>query len=296
MKRRVLFLVFSALVIFFGYVWHIGAWNLIFPKNSHDSIEPELPKFLNQPSVLVFSKTNQFRHKDSIKSGQAYFSELTSSKGLGVFLTENGASFNPGTLANFDVVVFLNVTGDVLNASQRKAFQQWLVDGGGWLGIHAAGDGSHVGWDWYMKNLVGATFTAHTMGPQFQEATILSEAPDHPVMFGLPKKWQHLEEWYSWDISPRQNGFLVFAGIDEKSYSPEERVFFGDRDLRMGDHPVVWGRCLRKGRSVYVAMGHKAEAFESQYIAELLSNAIDWLISEKVPSSDCSPHVNTKDE
>ena len=112
MKRRVLFLVFFALVIFFGYVWHIGAWNLIFPKNSHDSIEPELPKFLNQPSVLVFSKTNQFRHKDSITSGQAYFSELTSSKGIGVFLTENGASFNPGTLANFDVVVFLNVTGD----------------------------------------------------------------------------------------------------------------------------------------------------------------------------------------
>ena len=148
----------------------------------------------------------------------------------------------------------------------------------------------------YMENLIGATFTAHTMGPQFQEAVILNEAVDHPVMLELPKRWIHLEEWYSWDISPRQNGFSVFASIDEESYSPEERVFFGDRDLRMGDHPVVWGRCLGKGRSVYVAMGHNAEAFESQYIRQLLLNAIDWLASEKVASSDCGPNVGSKDE
>ena len=43
-------------------------------------------------------------------------------------------------------------------------------------------------------------------------------------------------------------------------------------------------------------MGHKAEAFESQYITELLSNAIDWLTLEKVASSDCSPPLATKDE
>ena len=296
MKKALLLLALCIPAIFLGYVWHIGAWNLMFPKISYDSVMPAFPKSINQPAVLVFSKTNQFRHKDSIKSGQVYFSELASRKGWGVFLTESGAAFNPETLTNFDVVVFLNVTGDVLDETQKEAFQRWFIDGGGWLGIHAAGDGSHGGWDWYMKNLVGATFTAHTMGPQFQVATILSQAPNHPVMAGLPKKWKHLEEWYSWNMSPRQNEFLVFAVIDEESYSPREKIFFDDRDLRMGDHPVVWGRCLEKGRSVYIAMGHKAEAFESQYITELLSNAIDWLTLEKVASSDCSPPLATKDE
>ncbi len=296
MKKTLLFLALCIPAIFLGYVWHVGAWNLIFPKSSYDSVKPALPDTLNHPAILVFSKTNQFRHKDSIESGKTYFAELASKKGSGIFLTENGAAFDSATLAHFDAVVFLNVTGDVLDESQKKSFQLWLTNGGGWLGIHAAGDGSHISWDWYMENLIGATFTAHTMGPQFQEAVILNEAVDHPVMFSLPKRWIHLEEWYSWDISPRQNGFYVFAGIDEESYSPEERIFFGDMDLRMGDHPVVWGRCQEKGRSVYVAMGHNAEAFESPYIRQLLSNAIDWLASEKVASSDCSPYVGSKDE
>ncbi len=93
----------------------------------------------------------------------------------GVFHTENGAVFNASDLARFAAVVFLNASGDVLDEAQEHAFQAWLEAGGGWLGIHSAGDDSHLAWQWYRDNLIGATFIAHPMNPQFQRATVVLE-------------------------------------------------------------------------------------------------------------------------
>ena len=70
----------------------------------------------------------------------------------------------------FDAVVFNNVSGDVFTPDQRAAFKAFVENGGGYLGIHAAGDNSHAAWDWYMKAILGTTFTgevveATTFGP-----------------------------------------------------------------------------------------------------------------------------------
>ena len=127
---------------------------------------------LNEPAILVFSKTNSFRHKDGIKAGNAFFQTLAEEQELGIFQTENSAVFNLEDLAGFSVVIFNNVTGDVLSESQEEAFRQWLESGGGWLGLHGAGDDSHSDWAWYVDTLIGAKFIAHIMGPQFQIATV----------------------------------------------------------------------------------------------------------------------------
>ncbi|NQZ99155.1 MAG: ThuA domain-containing protein, partial [Myxococcales bacterium] len=39
----------------------IGAWNLVFPNRTHETVAPELPEDLASPAVLVFTKTNGFR-------------------------------------------------------------------------------------------------------------------------------------------------------------------------------------------------------------------------------------------
>lgn len=268
-------------------IWYVGAWNIVFPNRTHDSVPPTLPADLGSPAVLLFSKTNGFRHTEGIAGGARAFTAIAAQRNLGLFHTENGAVFNAQDLEKFAAVVFLNASGDMLSAEQELAFQSWLESGGGWLGIHAAGDSSHLEWTWYRDNLIGADFTAHIMGPQFQRAAVILENHEHPALKGLPNVWDHEEEWYSWATSPRDEGFMILATLDEDSYSPVQKVFGNEVDLSMGDHPVVWTNCVGKGRSLYAAMGHRAEAFEQPQVRALLDNALRWLTSPQ--SGPCSP-------
>lgn len=275
----------ALVLISLAAIWYIGAWNIVFPSSRHDTVPPVLPMDLGDTAILVFSKTNSFRHKDGIPGGNALLRSLAENNGWGHFATENGAVFNAKDLQSFSVVVFNSASGDMLSAEQETAFQDWLQAGGGWVGIHAAGDSSHKGWTWYVDNLLGADFTAHILGPQTQAATVRVELGDHPVMAGLPASWEQEEEWYSWEESPRTRGFIPLATVDEASYDPFQRAFGSERDLRMGDHPVVWINCVGEGRSLYTAMGHWASAFDVPEYRLLLQNALAWAMGEG--SSGC---------
>lgn len=270
-------------------IWQVGAWHLVFPSHHHDTVAPAIPVDLKSPAILVFSKTNGFRHRDGIAGGTKAFESITRDHNWGMFHTENGAVFNARDLARFRVVVFLNASGDMLDAEQEAAFQDWLLAGGGWLGIHSAGDDSHLAWQWYRDNLIGADFTAHPMDPQFQRATVLHENHEHPVLRGMPGVWELEDEWYSWEKSPRLEGFTILATLDEDSYSPVQKLPGKQRDLRMGDHPVVWTSCVGSGRSVYAAMGHKAESFENEQFLRLITNALVWMLKDHKAGDVCSP-------
>jgi type 1 glutamine amidotransferase len=281
MLRAISLLTIVIVVVALVTIWQVGAWNLLFPSHQHDTVAPLIPAEMVSPAVLVFSKTNSFRHEEGIGGGLQALKSITSDHRWGMFHTENGAVFNDKDLKKFDAVVFLNASGDVLSAEQEAVFQSWLQAGGGWLGIHSAGDDSHLEWKWYRDNLIGADFTAHIMNPQFQRATVVLENHDHPALLGLPNMWDHEEEWYSWEQSPRGEGFTILATLDEDSYTPVQKFLGKERDLRMGDHPVVWSNCVGEGKSIYVAMGHKAEAFDRPQILQLINNSLIWIINSE---------------
>ncbi|MFP6663474.1 MAG: ThuA domain-containing protein [Deltaproteobacteria bacterium] len=265
-------LVLSALI----FLRMSGAWNVIFPSDTHETVAPELPVGLAEPAVLLFTKTNSFRHVGAIKAGVSLWEKLAEEQGFAVFHTENGAILNPDDLARFDVVIFHNATGDMFDEAQQAAFQGFLEAGGGWIGVHAAGDSSHGGWRWYIDSMIGGLFTAHTMGPQFQEARLVVEDAEHPATRNLPAAWQHVEEWYSWDANPRDSGFQVLVTVDESTYEPVQRMAGMERDLRMGDHPVVWTACVGSGRTFYSALGHAEEAYETEEMHTMLGGALAW--------------------
>ena len=241
----------------------------------YETVPPQVPADLPRPAILVFSKTNAFRHEEAIPAANALFAGIARKNGWGYFQTENGATFTPDILARFDAVVFNNVSGDVFTPDQRKAFEAFITNGGGYVGIHAAGDNSHEAWDWYASQLIGARFTMHTMQPQFQEARVQLEDLSHPALAGLPSPgWKRTEEWYSFESSPRKKGYGVLMTVDERSYNP---VGMFGKDLRMGsDHPVIWWHCMGRGRVLYSALGHRAEAFAEPEYSVLLANAVRW--------------------
>ena len=264
-----------------------NAYRAFFPKKVYETTPPTLPEDLASPAVLVFSKTNGFRHEEAIPAGHALLEAIAQEKGWSIFATENGAVFEPALLERFDAVVWHNTSGDTLNEDQKAAFKSWLLAGGGFVGIHGAGGDTAYDWTWYVEELIGAQFIGHIMGPQFQDATAVVSDVDHPATRDLPRTFTHREEWYSFDASPRAKGFDVLVSVDESTYSPEAHILWMDTDLRMGaDHPVVWSRCLEKGRTLFSALGHEAAAYEKPEMRSLLSGAISWAAGLEGPACE----------
>ncbi len=261
----------------------IGAWGIVFPSDVYETRRPALAEDFGRNArlrILLYTKTNSFRHIEGIAAVHSLFERIAGSRRWSVFETENSAVFDREMLDRFDVVVFANASGNHASDDQDRAFQEWLERGGGWFGIHAAGDGSHAAWTWYEKNLKSGEYLGHILGPQKQEARVVVEAVDHPVTRGLPLEIFHEEEWYSWSRGARQAGFEVLMTVDESTYSPKI-VFMGtEKDIAMGDHPVVWSRCVESGAAVYSAMGHWGAAYERDFMERLIVNAVEWVGGE----------------
>lgn len=226
-----------------------------------------------RPMVLVFSKTNGFIHREAIPAARALVERLAAEEGWAAVVTDNAAVHNPGDLARFAAIVWNNVSGDVLTESQRAAMQAYIEGGGGFVGLHGSGGDLHYAWRWYADRLIGAQFIGHPLLPQFQSATVTVERPADPIVRGLPPRWVRVDEWYSFQRSPRLNGAQVLLSLDERTYSP--RLLW--KDLRMGsDHPVVWKRCVGRGRAFYSAMGHTPETYTEAEYAALLRRGLSW--------------------
>ena len=251
------------------------------PSTSYDSQPPVVPE-LGKPAVLVFSKTNGFRHADAIAEGVPALRSVADRRGWSQFSTENGAVFNSDALQRFDVVVWLNVSGAPLDESQRSAMRDWLESGGGFVGIHAALDDSHSSWEWYGQEVVGARFIGHAMG--LLPAVVQVERADHVALRGVDERWSRTDEWYSFDRSVRElHDVEVLASLDESTYEPRMKLLWIDKDLAMGDHPIIWTRRVGEGRAFLSAFGHSAEAFlEPQHLA-MLESAIDWALGAEKP-------------
>jgi type 1 glutamine amidotransferase len=239
----------------------------------YDAVPPRLPRRIHRPAILVFDKITGFRDSPSVDAAAAALRGMAARRGWTLLTTENGAVFNARDLARFDAVVWNNVSGDALTIAQQQAFRRWLSAGGGYAGIHgSAGDPVYV-WDWYADTLIGARFKGHPIDPQFQAAGVVVAEPSNGITRGLGAGWTMTEEWYSFEPSPRLNGAHVLATLDESSYAP---VGIGGVDLRMGDHPIAWTRCIGDGRVFYTAIGHRPESYSEPHSLALLEQGIAW--------------------
>jgi type 1 glutamine amidotransferase len=292
---RVLLWLLLALLILLGISaarnWDTVQRVLLGGLKVYETTPPTLPADIKRPAILVFSKTNGFRHEEAIPKAHKLFAQMASDNGWGHFQTENGATFSPDILARFDAVVFNNVSGDVFTPEQRAALKTYLENGGGFVGIHGSGGDMSYAWDWYVNDLIGTQFIGHPMDPQFQKATIRVENTAHPASRELPATWERTDEWYSFAKSARKPGVDVLATLDETTYSP--KGMFGQK-LAMGkDHPIIWAHCTGKGRSLYSALGHQASAYAEPEHRKLLNGAVRWAL--KLEGEGCDA-ANAKED
>jgi uncharacterized protein len=210
--------------------------------------------FKHKPAILIFSKTNGYRH-ECIPVGIAAIKKLGADNGFDVDATEDSLMFNKKNLKKYDALVFLCPTGKVFGPEQESALQEYIQHGGGYMGIHAATD-CEYNWPWYGK-LAGAYFKSH---PSQQEAKLIIVDKNHPSTAALPNTWVRKDEWYNFkDLNP---DVTVLIKIDESSYTGGENG---------ANHPMTWYHAFDGGRAFYTEMGHTEESYaDPMYLKHIL--------------------------
>jgi len=173
-------------------------------------------------------------------------------------------------LEKYDAIIWFSTTGDVLDdPAQRDAFEEYMRNGGGYAGIHAAGDTHHPGdgeWDFYLGMHGGAYFTGH---PENQDAEIHVTDQVHPSNDHLPASWEVYDEWYDFSKSPRGDVHIL-STVDESSYDGAA-MEDGEKD-----HPISWAQVYQGGRVWYTARGHTHESFDEDAFIENILGGILW--------------------
>jgi glucose/arabinose dehydrogenase len=217
--------------------------------------------------VLAFSRTQGFRH-GSIEDAKAFFGGLAATTGIVTVLSEDPAMFSEATLAGFDVVLFANTTGDVLDDAQQAALVGFVRAGRGYVGVHSAADTEHE-WPWYGR-LVGAYFRSHPLLPV--RVTVTTEDATHPATAALPAQFEFTDEIYNFDRNPRRDHAILLT-VDEAGF-----VFpnFPAGPSMGADHPIAWYKEFEGGRSFYTNLGHRPETWRDPLFQDHLLAGVRW--------------------
>lgn len=221
----------------------------------------------HQKKILVFCKTSAFHHA-SIAQGKIAIQKLGMENKFDVDTTTDAQTFSRENLKQYAAVVFLSTTGDVLNAEQQQAFEQYIQSGNGFVGIHAATD-TEYDWPWY-GNLVGAYFSSH---PAQQLATLNVVNSKTIATRHLPQEWKRKDEWYNFKWMTK-DPLTVLITIDENSYDAGPG--------KMGaQHPMSWYHAFDGGRSFYTELGHTDESYSDPLYLNHLLGGLEYAMGMK---------------
>ncbi len=212
--------------------------------------------------LLVFSKTGGFRHQ-SIPAAKAALRQLAAEHNFAADFTEDATIFTGANLAQYNAVIFLLTTGEILNAAQQAAFERYIRAGGGYIGIHSASDTGY-NWPWY-GGLVGAYFDRVHGHSAVVQATVHVVDSTHPSTSMLPHLWVRTDEWYNFASNPSGRVHVLLT-VDEKTYTG---------GVMGAHHPIAWYHTYDGGRAWYTAMGHTSESYsEPLFLAHLWGGII----------------------
>lgn len=213
-------------------------------------------------TLLLFTRTTGYRHEEAIDLGIDLIQRTAAENDVDVIATEDPAAFEAEALEGIDAAVWLHVSGDVLEPSQREAFGTFLRQGGGFAGIHGAAD-AEWGWPEY-EQIIGARFLYHPKDGA-QTTDLIVETHDHPSTRTLPDRWRWTEEWYSFQRSPRPE-VDVLLSVDESTYDLtfDETIYDPAAPAMGADHPISWAGRFGAGHTWFTSLGHHPEAYADE--------------------------------
>ncbi len=228
----------------------------------------QYPRF---KALAFYSNHVEPAHVEFAHDAIRYFLDLTIGDGFVFDTTSAMADLNAEKLQDYSVIIMLNDFPH--RPEQRAAFEQYMRQGGGWLGFHvAAYNDRDTHWPWLLEFLGGGVFYRNNWPPM--PAKLVVDVPDHPVTKGLPQSFISPEnEWYQWQPSPRENKDIqVLVTLSPDNYP------LGLKDLVPdGDLPVVWTNT--KYRMLYINMGHGNRIFTDPAQNQLIIAGLRWVVA-----------------
>lgn len=163
---------------------------------------------------------------------------------------------------------------DTTTAAQRAAILDFVRDGKGIVGAHAALDAFYA-WDDYRDLVGGGLFEEH---PWTQSVEVMVEEPENPSMTHLDDAFWLRDEIYVLDENPRWNS-RVLSSLRMESVGVEQGHADGTRD----DYPISWMRNYEDGRVFVTKLGHFADVWTTPFYVQHLLEGMR-MAADRVPA------------
>ena len=248
---------------------------------------PAEPK--KERKVLVFSKTNGFRH-GSIPVGVTTMKMLGEKTGAFIVVhSEDEGMFEPEMLKQFDAVFMVNTTGEVFkpkkmpeDAKERKellarearlkqSLVEFIKSGKGIVGIHSATD-TYKKWKDY-NDLMGGAFDGH---PWHMEVPVRLLDKDHPLNKVFDGQgFKVTDEIYQFRADtalPKDRRMLLSL---DPSWDQLKR---GKRKDNF--YPISWIDRYGDGRVFYCSLGHRNEIYWNPAVLEHYLAGIQYALGD----------------
>jgi hypothetical protein len=221
------------------------------------------PKF----NVIAFyTGKEDLAHISFVHEANRWFPKAAQENHFTYDSTTNWDNLNSNFLSHYQVVLFLDTRPE--KAAQRLAFQNYMENGGGWMGFHFSAfaltpSAYPENWDWYHKTFLGSgEYVSNTWRPT--SAILRVEDTNFPATMHLPLTFKSApNEWYRWSNDLRTNTDIkILLSIDPSSFplgtGPKLYEIWHE-----GYYPVVWTN--KKFKMIYANMGHNDMDYEHKF-------------------------------
>ena len=223
-------------------------------------------------ALIYYTTHAEEAHVQFAEQTVEFFKKLSWGEGYILDVTTDFSQYSYEKLKEYDIVIMPD--GCPAGATEHKAFEQYMENGGGWLGFHASGyNDKNTNWPWLLNFLGGGVFYCNNWPPQPVQVTTDNQV--HSVTKNLPGTFVvPASEWYQWNPSPRENPDVeILISISPNNYP------IGIKDVvNFGDWPIVWTN--KKYRMIYLNMGHGDEEYTDATQKLLFINAFRWVLSQ----------------
>ncbi|MEM9259296.1 MAG: ThuA domain-containing protein [Bacteroidota bacterium] len=224
--------------------------------------------------VLHFTKTSGFDHRTRNESN-AMFTDIGVEENFTVVNTSDESVFDDlMTLLTYEVIIFANTSGNIpFTATQRDHLRQYVENGGGVLGIHAATDMYRDASYPFFTKLIGGSRRNSPAHTSASTVAIMDKIGVHPSTTNLPDPWEKQEEYYYWPDTGLVTDIVEVLRVRDTGNNS-----FND------PRPISWYQNFPSGaRSFYTALGHARGNYTdpNNDFRQHLRDALCWCVEAR---------------
>lgn len=281
-----------------------GGW--IYPSEDElKKVESAIPEKLpaeprKDRKLLTYSLSHGFKHNSRL-IGEEMLKRIERKTGAFTLTINNDSSqWTSAYLKQFDAIVVLNATGlhNGFKGENRQAFLNFVYEGGGLFGCHAATDGGKKWWPEYSK-LWGGAFGGHPWG-KTGTWRIQNYDPRHALNKCFHGEGFDINDELYRQIHPYRKGFFrTLTCIDLsarqnthnnngkiKTVPPEAERKPGEpkpANIPLNlerEYPTSWCKKAGKGRVFYATFGHNESAYWNPKIVEHYLRGLQYVLGD----------------